>query len=121
MSIPPITQGVRVFEVVTSGIQVAVLGFVAWLSISTIDQGNRLTAIESNRYTSADALIAERGNAEATYDILIEIGQLRTDIAGKANTKDVPPPEILRWLERLEKRIDLIDAEIERRHQAEKP
>ena len=57
---------VRAFEVVIALLQAMSLGLAGWMLITIVAHGERLTAIEANRFTSTDALEFERVNAEST-------------------------------------------------------
>ena len=54
-----------------------------------------LGKVQGSRFTDVDG-----------RDLAIEIGRLRAEIQSKANSEDVPPPEVIRWLGRIESRLD---------------
>jgi hypothetical protein len=89
----------------------------AWLLTTVINHGERLATIEANRYTSEDALGMANAQAEQLLSIWTAISELRGELDGKAAIDRVPPAEITRWLERLETRMDRIEADERRRGQ----
>ena len=96
---------IKSFDVVMGLLQAISLTLCGWILLTIIDHGQRLTAIEANRYTSQDALIAERAVASQLSDLWRRMGE-------KADTDDVPPPEVLRRLESLEHLIQRLDERI---------
>ena len=59
----------------------------SWLVLTTMDHGKRISVIESNRFTSADALLVYQ------------------KLAAKADKSEVPPPEVKQSLARLERDV----------------
>jgi len=82
------TEWIKYLGAVSSMVVVVVLAPIAvWLVGSSIDHDRRLTKIESNRFTSADAM--------KVYEAL----------ASKADKHNVPPPEVKQALVRLERDV----------------
>lgn len=48
---------------------------------------------------------ADRFDAQDGLEVWQEIARIREDMAMKANIEDVPPPEVIRWLERHDREI----------------
>ena len=82
------TEWIKYLGAVSSLIVVIVLAPIAvWLVGSALDNSHRLTVIESNRFTSVDAM------------------RVYEELASKADKHDVPPPEVKQALRRLERDV----------------
>jgi hypothetical protein len=68
-------------------IALIVIPMGTWLILTTLDHSSRLTRIESNRFTSADAM--------KMYELL----------SRKADRADIPTPEVKQSLGRLERDV----------------
>ena len=97
--IPPngnATEWIKYLGAVSSLVVVVLLAPIAtWLVFSTLDHSERLTAIESNRFTSVDSM--------RVYELLNE----------KADKMDVPPPIVTEAIKRMERDIRDIRAMLE--------
>jgi hypothetical protein len=71
-----------------------------------VDQGERISAIEANRFTTKDALDVTTAAAASREAIWSEIASIKEALGHKANTEDVPPPQVVRELERLQREIE---------------
>jgi heme/copper-type cytochrome/quinol oxidase subunit 2 len=103
---------IRVFEIVVSLIQVLAVAFIGWLSVTTINQGEAIASMMSNRYTAQDALEQQKADAEGALALWKEVSSIRQDLADKADAANVPSPETLRRMERLQDEVDRLDIEI---------
>jgi hypothetical protein len=60
-----------------------------------VEQGKEIAAIKANRFTSSDGL-----------SVWQKIAEIQAQLAEKADEDNVPPPEVIRWLERHDREID---------------
>ena len=82
------TEWIKYLGAVSSLILTVVLApTITVLVYRSVDHGNRIAVIESNRFTSADAM--------RVYEM----------IAAKADKNNVPPPEVKQALVRLERDV----------------
>lgn len=90
------TEWIKYLGAVSSLIVVLVMSPIAvWLIASTLDHSERITAIESNRFTSADSM--------RVYELLNQ----------KADKDDVPPLIVTEAIKRMERDIREIRAMLE--------
>ena len=71
-----------------------------------------MAAIQANRFTSRDGMVTTKLVGDQVAAIWREISSIREDLAKKANTSDVPPPEVLRRMKAIEEKLDQINERI---------
>ena len=79
-----------------------------WSLKQIIGLKSDMAAIQANRFTARDGMLTTKLIGEQVAIIWKEISDIRQDIAKKANSTDVPPPEVLRRMKAIEEKLDVI-------------
>lgn len=102
----------EILQIITAILLTVITGISGWTVTTVISHGEklaatdeRISAIESNRFTRADALILMQGSAKETLQIWNSISEVKASLDNKIEAEDIPSPEVVRWLERLEDRV----------------
>ena len=82
------TNGVVAQQKAIWWVMSGMVGALGWMVV-------QIVAIQSNRFTAADG-----------KEVWQEISEIRREMAFKANINEVPPPEVLRWLQRHDRDIE---------------
>jgi len=98
----------KAMELAIIGLVTINVGLTSWSLTSIVDLKAAVAAIQSNRFTSRDGMKIEQRMGEQVAAIWKEVSQIRERMAKKADTSDVPPPEVLRRLEQIERKLDTI-------------
>jgi hypothetical protein len=77
----------KILEIAVLALLAINTGLTGWTLNKVVNLSERITAIEANRFTAKDGL------------------ELWKEMAKKAYSDDVPPPEVLRRLDALERQI----------------
>ena len=107
----------KAFDIIMGILQAISLSLAGWMLYTIVAHGERLSAIEASRYTSRDAMEAEKATAAATLATWQEITRLWTAVTMKADATNVPPPEVVRFMDRTEARISVLEVNMQRSKQ----
>lgn len=92
----------EVLQVLMGVLLAIVTALSAWTGTTLVSHGQRLSTIEANRHTTEDALELNKATAKEFLAVWQEIATVRGE-ASKA------PDEVIRWLERIERRVDKLE------------
>lgn len=84
----------KVLEIVILVLLSISVGLSGWNLSKTVDLGERIAAIEANRFTAKDGL-----------EVWRELGK-------KADSDNVPPPEVIRRLDSLERQLEKVNGKL---------
>ena len=98
----------KAIELVIVGLVTINVAMQGWSLRQIVDLKQDMAAIKADRYTVRDGLQTTKLMGEQVSAVWKEISDIRQSIAKKANTTDVPPPEVLRRMKAIEEKLDSI-------------
>lgn len=86
------------------------LGLTSWALVAITGLQTDVASVKANRYTVEDAHLDTLKTANDILLVWKEISQIKESLSLKINAADVPPPHVVRWLERHDREIENLES-----------